>query len=114
MVPTSVKNAIISQMTDDEKISSVVYADGNIYQKGSINVGGNIVEIETACFLAFVDKQPGSNWMHPCRYLFVEPVTLSVRSLDSTHPPVFGNLPESWVVVWKPTGVENWKLLTKQ
>jgi hypothetical protein len=102
---------LLAQLTEDERAHAIVYLDDEIRQAGAGIVGGVEISSASPYRLAFVDKRPGSNWMHPCRYLVVDDLTGTVTSAEADRPPVFAALPPSWHVVWRADGVEDWKLL---
>ena len=64
--------------------------------------------------LAFVDLQPGANWMHPALWL-VAPTSDSsdepVKRISTHRPPLFGPLPAGWSVIWQSPGIESWQCL---
>jgi hypothetical protein len=102
---------VLAQLTEDERTKAVVYLDNEVRPAGASIVGGVEISPDSAYRLAFIDQRPGSNWMHPCRYLAVDDLTGSVTSAAADRPPAFGVLPPSWHVVWRADGVEDWKLL---
>jgi hypothetical protein len=102
---------ILRQLTDEEQAKSVVYLDEQLRPPGQCSIGGNKHPQDTACVVAFIDQRPGANWMHPCRYLLIDPVTSTINSIDSDRPPLFGALPPTWAVVWRSHGIDDWRLL---
>lgn len=102
---------IVNQLTDAERARSVVYLDEQIRPPEGIAIGGSEYERSDPFVLAFVDRKPGANWMHPCRYLLIDPVTRSITSIDSDRPPLFGPLPPTWRAVWRSPGIDDWRLL---
>jgi hypothetical protein len=102
---------VIQQLTDDERKRSVVYIDRRLRAPGEDEVGGQDIEPEYPYLVGFIDQKPGANWMHPCRYLLVDPVSRRVTSIVADRPPVFGVLPATWRVVWRPQKLDDWRLL---
>lgn len=98
-------------LTEDEQARSVVYLDEQLRTPGLINLGGQQHQQDTPYFIAFIDRKPGANWMHPCRYLLIDNVTHKITSIESDRPPLFGTLPPTWRVVWQSHAVDDWRLL---
>lgn len=103
-------DAILEQLTEKERETSVVYLDMQLRPPGPSAIASIDLQLDTPHVLAFVDRRPGANWMHPCRYLFIDPATRKVTSKESDRPPVFGPLPPTWRIVWRAAGVEDWRL----
>jgi hypothetical protein len=101
--PTSnlkaIEAAVVDSLTDAERARAVVYFDVTLIPAGTVGIGGRQVEIDHPFVTAFIDKEPGTSWMHPCRYLLIDPVTRQINAFDSDRPPVFGMLPSSWRVM---------------
>lgn len=102
---------IVSNLTNEERKQSAVYLNESVMPAGKATVGETQVEIDHAYVLAFIDRQPGANWMHPCRYLIIDPTNEQFLSIDSNRPPVFGILPSSWRLIMHSPGVEDWQLM---
>jgi hypothetical protein len=102
---------ILDQLTDQERARSSVYLDQNLHPPGQTLIGGRKVQPDHTHVIAFVDQRPGANWMHPCRYLLIDPATRQVTSIDSDRPPMFGILPATWREVWRSPGIANWQML---
>ncbi len=102
---------ILDQLTDAEKARSVVYLDERLRPAGRSVLGGSEVAQEDPYVLAFVDRKPGANWMHACRYLLIDPATKNITSIDSDRPPLFGALEPTWRVVWRSHDIDDWRLL---
>ena len=98
-------------ITDQERAKSIAYLNQKIQAAGRAKIGGQKVEFDHPYLLLFIDLQPGANWMHPCRYLLIDPATQQVDSVESDRPPLFGMLPSSWRVVWRSPGIQDWQLL---
>ena len=63
------------------------------------------IKVPDDSVLVFEDQMPGANWMHPCTYALVDAQTgESVLTVPADRPPVFGRLPETWVVAVDPQG----------
>ena len=102
--------AILEQLTDKEREGSVVYLDMQLRPPGPGHIAALDLQLDIPHVVAFVDKRPGANWMHPCRYLFIDPATRTMTSKESDHPPVFGPFPPTWRIVWRAVGSEDWRL----
>ena len=63
------------------------------------------IKVPEDSVLVFEDQMPGANWMHPCTYALVDARTgESVLTVPADRPPVFGRLPDTWVVAVDPHG----------
>jgi hypothetical protein len=83
----------------------VVYVDREVREAGTIELGGEQRRLERPALLVFRDQMPGANWMHPCTYALVDLESGELlASVASDRPPVFGPLPDSWVVASDPGG----------
>jgi hypothetical protein len=102
--------AILEQLTDKEREASVVYLDMQLRPPGPAAIGALDLQLHSPHVVAFVDRRPGANWMHPCRYLFIDPATRVITAKESDRPPVFGPLPPTWRIVWRAEGIEDWRL----
>ena len=103
--------SILEQLTDEERAKSVVYLDAQLRPPGASRIGEHEYQYDAPCLAAFIDPQPGDNWMHPCRYLLIDPATGKITSIPCDRPPVFGPLPPTWRVVWRSRGIDDWRLL---
>jgi len=102
---------IVSNLTPDERERSAVYLNETIHPPGTATLGMTRIEIDYPYVLAFIDRRPGANWMHPCRYLIVNPSDQALRSVDSDRPPAFGILPSTWKLIARSPGLEDWQLM---
>jgi hypothetical protein len=102
---------ILTQLTSEERAKSAVYLDERLRPSGQSAVGGREYQHDTPSVVAFIDQRPGANWMHPCRYLLIDPATKNITSINSDRPPLFGALPSTWRVVWRSHGIDDWRLL---
>lgn len=102
---------VLRQLTDAERAMSAVYVDEQLRPAGQASIGGREYAQDTPYLVAFVDQQPGANWMHPSRYLLIDPATAKVTSINSDRPPLFGTLPPTWRLVWRSQGIDDWRLL---
>ena len=107
----ALSSAIEAQLTDEERRRAVVYLDDGLRPAGDGRAGGQAIAPGAAYRLAFIDRAPGANWMHPARYLVIDADSHEMASIDSNQPPVFGILPAGWRVVWRPAGIEDWRLM---
>jgi hypothetical protein len=84
---------------------SVVYVDRELRAPPVLTLGSEAVSIDKPVLVVFRDELPGANWMHPCTYALVDPVSGEVvATRASDRPPHFGLLPSSWVVAADPEG----------
>ena len=85
---------------------AVVYVDRAAREAGTVAVGAESYEAEGPSLLVFRDQMPGANWMHPCTYALVDLVSGELLlAVSGDRPPVFGRLPETWVVASDPDGL---------
>jgi hypothetical protein len=108
---TALDNAVIASLTPDEQSVSAIYINDAPYPAGHAVIGGQEMEIDHAYVLAFIDRKPGGNWMHSCRYLAIDPSNQQIVSVESNRPPAFGPLPASWRLIQRSPGVEDWQVL---
>ena len=84
----------------------VVYVDREVREAGTVDLGGEQRRLERPALLVFRDQMPGANWMHPCTYALVDLESGELlATVASDRPPVFGPLPDSWVVAADPNGL---------
>ncbi len=107
----AVDTLVLEQLTDEERKKSVVYLDAELHAAGRSEIGGQQVAPTHSYVIGFVDQRPGANWMHPCRYLLIDPAARAVTSIVADRPPVFGVLPPTWRVVWRSLNLDDWRLL---
>ncbi len=107
----SVLAFVLAELTDSERAMSVVYLDERIRPSGPGSIAGHEFKRDIPYVIAFIDQRPGANWMHPCRYLLIEPVSGRITTIVSDHPPLFGSLPPTWRAVWRSLGIDDWRLL---
>jgi len=85
--------------------SGVVYVDRAVREPGDVIVGSRTYPLTRRAVMVFRDEMPGANWMHPCTYALVDARSgESVMTVSDDRPPVFGRLPDSWVVAVDPNG----------
>jgi len=85
--------------------AGVVYVDRAVREPGDVVVGPRTFSLTRPALLVFRDEMPGANWMHPCTYALVDARTgEAVLTVPADRPPVFGKLPDSWVVAVDPNG----------
>jgi hypothetical protein len=85
--------------------AGVVYVDRAVREPGDVVVGSRTFSLTRPALMVFRDEMPGANWMHPCTYALVDAQTgESVLTVPADRPPVFGRLPETWVVAVDPQG----------
>jgi len=102
---------IVGKLTDEERDKSVAYLDEQLRPAGQALIGEREYKQGVPYLVAFIDQQPGANWMHPCRYLLIDPASKTTTSINSDRPPRFGTLPPTWRVVWRSQNIEDWRLL---
>jgi hypothetical protein len=102
---------VLGALRPDERASAVAYVDGRPRSRGQLEIGGLRIELGGDAYVAFVDRAPGANWMHPVRYVLIDARTGQARDFEAMRPPDFGPLPPTWRVVARPPGVEDWQLL---
>jgi hypothetical protein len=102
---------VLGALRPDERSAAVAYVDGRAHPPGPLEIGELKTELERDAYVAFVDRAPGANWLHPARYLLVDAETGAVRDFAASRPPVFGPLPSTWRVVARGPEVEDWQLL---
>ena len=107
----SLRATIESNLTDTERRSAVVYLNNCLMPPGIFSLSGSQVNVAHPYLVVFLDCNPGANWMHPCRYLLIDPASRKITSLESDRPPVFGLLPSSWQIVIRPAGFEEWRAI---
>jgi len=79
--------------------SGVVYVDRVLRQPGQVAIGPRTYSLEKPALMMFRDEMPGANWMHPCTYALVDFQSGEcILTVPADRPPVFGRLPDSWVV----------------
>jgi hypothetical protein len=84
---------------------AVVYADREPRAAGPVQIGAETIQAAGPAVLVFRDEMPGANWMHPCTYALIDVATRDVvATVHADRPPVFGHLPETWVVASDPDG----------
>jgi hypothetical protein len=104
-------NIVLANLTPEERTHSAAYINDVTETAGRPAIGGQPVQIEHPYVLAFIDRNPGANWMHPCRYLVINPADGEFTSIESGRPPAFGPLPGSWRLIRKSPDIQNWQLL---
>ena len=101
----------IDNLTPEERAHSAVYLDTIACPAGQATIGGQPIDIEHPYLVAFVDRKPGANWMHPCRYLVIDPADRTFVAIESNRPPVFGPLPGGWRLIWRSPDIQDWQVL---
>ena len=103
---------VTDNLTEEERETAAVYFDCRLLPAGTAEIGGRQVTVDHPYHLAFIDQNPGANWMHPCRYMLINPASNTILlSIQSDRPPAFGTLPSSWRVLLRPLGLEEWKVM---
>lgn len=92
-----------AQLAFPTSAGAVVYADRKTHGPGDVTCGSRTVRCDRPVIVVFRDEQPGANWMHACAYALVDPEPMTVlRQWPDDRPPVFGHLPETWIVISDP------------
>ena len=104
-------DTVLANLTSEERARSAVYIDDTPEPPGQVTIAGRQIGVGHSYFVAFIDRNPGANWMHPCRYLVINPADRQVISIDGNRPPAFGTLPRTWRLIGRSAGVEDWQLL---
>lgn len=78
-----------------EKICLDVNAVDVYYSKAELDSGFIIKDVvkeeivsENNSFFFFIDESPLSNWEHPCKYIFVNPINGDCKVINRNRPPV--------------------------
>lgn len=84
----------------------VLYVDRAVREPGDVSLGPESHQVPRPSLLVFRDEMPGANWMHPCTYALVDLESGELLlTVTSDRPPVFGRLPDTWVVAADPDGI---------
>jgi hypothetical protein len=108
---STLDNTVLANLTPEERRRSAVYLNDTPAPAGHATIAGQPIEIDHSYVVAFIDRHPGANWMHPCRYLVINPSDQRCMSLESNRPPVFGPLPSGWRLIQRSPDVQDWQLL---
>lgn len=104
-----ISNLVIDTLSPSELESSVVYLDKRVLPPDStLEIDRKPVHFPSQAVVAFVDLNPTANWAHACRYLFVDPETGDVKSVNAHLPPFLREAPETLKVIWKGENVPTW------
>jgi hypothetical protein len=107
----ALRELVLKQLTPEERARSAAYLDNEPRPAGQTQIGGQEVQLDQARIVAFIDQRPGANWTHPCRYLLISPTTREITPVSGDRPPIFGVLPPTWRLVWRASGLADWRLL---
>jgi hypothetical protein len=95
----------LGAQTFDMSGHGVVYVDRAVREPGEVIVGPRTFSLTRPAVMVFRDEMPGANWMHPCTYALVDAQSgESLVIVSADRPPVFGKLPDSWIVATDPSG----------
>ena len=109
-----IAQAAITQLTDEERRSGVVYLDQRELPAGStLDLDSRQVPIGRPSAMAFVDRVPQANWGHPARYLLIDLESGDVTSIEAQFPPFLRGVPATLKVIWKGATVPDWAVVTR-
>jgi len=82
-------NIVKQQLLTDNDTNLPVYATKSVLPAGTTieTFKKPILTTSEASWMVFIDKHPGANWEHACQYVFIDPVTESVKIIDAVRPP---------------------------
>lgn len=99
----------MAQLSDSERRQAVLYLDEDFLAAGeSLEIDGRMVPINQPTAVAFVDREPGVNWGHDCRYVLVDLEGERVESVPAQLPPFLRGVPKGLRVIWKGDAVADW------
>lgn len=101
----------LARLTPGERQRSVVYIDETLHPPGPVRIGTATSQAADPFVMVFIDRMPGANWMHPCRYLLINPDDGTMISFEADRPPVFGPLPATWRVLSRSPEVSDWQVI---
>lgn len=84
----------------DIKNSYIYWYDKVIRQGTAIKTGLQSVEMPFDGTMVFVDLAPGSNWAHPCMYLFISPEN-KIKTFRSFFPPSIDDTDKHYLLIMK-------------
>jgi hypothetical protein len=88
MTDGSIAAAVLVSLDAGERDGAVVYVDETFVDAGgTLRVDGQDTDVPAGTVVAFVDLEPGVNWGHPCRYVFIDAETRSMRTRGAQFPP---------------------------
>jgi hypothetical protein len=92
------------QLTEDERTGAVAYvpSSDHPFSAGSaLQFPGVSIQVKSDSWLAFIDRDPMSNWGHAARYLLIDCVSGVVRSFETRFPPFNCEGKLRWRVIYK-------------
>jgi hypothetical protein len=99
-------NALLSQLTEDERRGGVAYAAERQLPAGTqIQFPGTRIEVSIDSFLGFIDREPRANWGHSARYVIVNQENGEIHSLATRLPPFRSGGDLRWRVVYQAPSV---------
>src|SRR5262245_53015149 len=108
-----VKERVLRSLTEQERRTSVVYLDRRVHLPGTeVTLGNATQTLAAATIVVFSDDEPGMNWSHRCRYRLFAADTGAEWQIEASFPPPRRES-DSYQLIWKPTGVEDWALWKK-
>jgi hypothetical protein len=94
--------------TVEERTSGIVYLAVPSFGPGThLEFPRLVIEVLRLSWLAFIDRQPNSDWGHSCRYLLIDDETGEIRSYPAQFPPFAKTAPWRWQVVYKAPTLPN-------
>ena len=105
----------LDSLSPSERDKSVVYLDTSGRRRGDVlRAGPSALQISSPAYVFFVDLQPGMNWSHPSRVIFVNEDDGAVLAHDVRFPPFTSDASDTFRIVHRPPKLETWKLLTEK
>lgn len=99
-------SALLSQITEDERMGSVVYAAERLLLAGTqIQYTGKRIEVLADSFIGFIDQDPSANWGHSARYVLMNQQSGEIQSLWARLPPFRSGDDLHWRVVYQAPSV---------
>ena len=99
----------LNVLTAEERRAGVLYLDERTLPADAVIEADKAqVPLRHPSALAFVDREPGVNWGHSCRYLLISLESDEIQSIEAQFPPFLRGVPGTLRVVWKGEAVPEW------
>jgi hypothetical protein len=99
-------NALLSQLTEDERRGGVAYAAERQLQANTpIQFPGIRIDVPTNSYLGFIDREPVANWGHSAKYVIVNQESGEIQSMEARLPPFRSGDNLHWRVVYKAPSI---------
>jgi hypothetical protein len=102
------RDLFLAQLSTDEVEHAIVYESSMPVPAGPLRIPPNEVVVPWEARLAFIDRQPGANWGHSSRYIFLNPETGEILTIESRFPPFQGNAMQQWRTIYKASTAPEW------